>query len=307
MRSQRFQGINLDLTPCLYSGLHRYWRGSLAAVLAITCNPNSPDMTIAACIIALNPENPVAIELQRYLREQGFETFIRDAVDGRKEMPTLQGQEQLSQHKALIYRRAELTTTEVGCYLSHYRAIRDAYDTGLSHVCVFEEDIVAEPGLGDVIRDIAQLDESAHLVRLMLRKVSKRKIVKQLPSGYTLASPVRGALGAQGYVVNRAGMKKILDFGATIYMPIDKLYDSFFLYGLNCFTVEPHPVYELMRPTSVRKPPKAKNLPIHMILRWHLHRLERSFHRRVHYALHFSRYFPAAKPKKALGKSQKIR
>ena len=264
-------------------------------------------MNIAARIIALNPENPVALELQRTLREQGIETSIRIAVDGRREMPALQGQEQLSQHKALIYRRAELTTTEVGCYLSHYRVIREAYDTGLSHVCVFEEDVVAEPGLGDVIRDIVQLDESAHLVRLMLRKIRRRKTVQQLASGYTLTRPVRGALGTQGYVLNRAGMKKILDFGATIYMPIDKLYDSFFLDGLNCFTVEPHAIYELARPTSVRKASKAKSLSLLIILRWHLHRLRRSFYRRVHYALHFSQYFPASRPKKVLGKSQKIR
>lgn len=264
-------------------------------------------MNLNAWIIALNPENPVALELQRTLREQGIATEIRPAVDGRKEMPPLQGREQLSQQKALIYRRAPLTSAEVGCYLSHHRLIKEAYDQGLSHICLFEDDVVAEPGLGDLLRAIVKLDDSAHLVRLMSLKIRKRKVVQPLPAGYTLVRPLRGAVGTQGYVVNRIGMKKILDFGATIHMPIDKLYDNFFLYDLNCFSVEPHAIYEIVRPTSVKKAtsPTGKNLKIALL--WQANKLVRSIKRRLHFLAHYKSYHPASKPTRPVGRSERIR
>jgi len=264
-------------------------------------------MTLNAWIIALNPENPVALELKRTLEEQGIAAELRVAVDGRKQMPPLQGQEQLSQHKAMIYRRAPLTSAEVGCYLSHYRLIKEAYDQGLNHICLFEDDVVAEPGLGDLLRAIVELDDSAHLVRLMSLKIRKRKVVQSLPAGYTLVRPLRGAVGTQGYVVNRIGMKKILDFGATIYMPIDKLYDNFFLYDLNCFSVEPHAIYEIVRPTSVKKAslPTGKNLKIALL--WQSNKLVRSIKRRLHLLAHHRSYYPASKPVRSVGKSERIR
>lgn len=264
-------------------------------------------MTINAWIIALNPQNPVALDLQRTLIEQGINAEIKPAVDGRQTMPTLQGREQLSQRKALIYRKAPLTSAEVGCYLSHYRLIQQAWDQGLSHICLFEDDVAAEPGLGDLLRGIVALDDSAHLVRLMSLKIRKRKIVQELPGGYTLVRPLRGALGTQGYVVNRAGMERILAFGATIYLPIDKLYDNFFLYDLNCFSVEPHAVYEIVRPTSVKKAGAKKNNNWMLNLHWQMSKLMRSIRRRIYYIAHYKHFHPASKPKDRQGKSARIR
>lgn len=264
-------------------------------------------MTLNAWIIALNPENPVALELQRTLREQGIAADIKPAVDGRKEMPVLQGREQLSQRKALIYRRAPLTSSEVGCYLSHYRLIQEAYDQGLSHLCLFEDDVIAEPGIGSLLQSIAKLNDSAHLVRLMSLKIRKRKVVKALSGSYQLVRPQRGALGTQGYVVNRSGMKKILDFGATIYMPIDKLYDNFFMYNLNCFSVEPHAVYEIVRPTSVKKAPVSAVNAISLKLQCFLYKLYRSTRRRLHYWINIRDFSPATKPAQTIGKSHRIR
>lgn len=265
-------------------------------------------MNITAWIIALDQNNPTALELKRTLREQGIEADIREAVDGRQQFPILQGQERLSQRKALLCRLAPLTSSEVGCYLSHYRLIFEAYNRGLSHICLFEDDVVAEPGVGQLIRDIAQLDDKAHLVRLMSLKIRTRKIMQELSGGYTLTWPLRGALGTQGYVLNRIGMKKILDFGSTIYMPIDKLYDSFFLYGLNCFSVEPHALYELSRSTNVRKSTReGDNPPFYAQLPYRFHKLYRSVYRYRYFLTHIRELLPASKPTGPIGKSKQIR
>ncbi len=264
-------------------------------------------MPVTAWIIALNPENPVALELCQTLQEQGIDAEIRQAVDGRQSMPVIQGREQLAQQRALAYRRAPLTSAEVGCYLSHYRLIQQAWDQGLSHICLFEDDVVAEDGLGDLLRCVVAQDDNKHLVRLMSLKIRKRKVVSPLSGAYQLVRPVRGALGTQGYVVNRSGMAKILNYGARIYMPIDKLYDSFFLYDLNCFSVEPHGIYELSRQSTIAKPKGNIDTRLLTTLLYNLNKLHRSIMRRWHYLRHRADYQPATRPAISLGKSARLR
>ena len=263
-------------------------------------------MSFKTWIIALNPDNPVAQDLKQALHEQQIEADIFPAVDGRRGMPQLQGNERLSQFLALVNRKAALTSSEVGCYLSHYRLIRHAYDSGLSHACIFEDDVVAEPGLGDLIRAVVALDEDAHLVRLMSLRVRKRKIVKPL-GDFTLVRPLRGALGTQGYIVNRTGMKKILDFGARIHMPIDKLYDSFFLFGLHCFSVEPHAIYEISRATTVAKTGEKSHTPLWANPAWRLYKLYRSIRRYSYFLANVRQLTPASKPAAQQGRSERIK
>ena len=264
-------------------------------------------MSLETWIIALNPDNPVARDLLQSLTEQHIDARIFPAVDGRRDMPALQGQERISQTLALVTRKAKLTSSEVGCYLSHYRLIRQAYDRGVDHVCIFEDDVVAEAGLGNLIRDICELDDNAHLVRLMSLRVRKRKVVKTLPSGHTLVRPLRGALGAQGYVLNRMGMKKILDHGTNIYMPIDKLYDSFFLFGLNCFSVEPHAIYELIHPTTVSKAGELAPTPLWAVAVWRVYKLYRSIRRYSYNLVRRRELTPASKPSTPQGRSERIK
>ncbi len=264
-------------------------------------------MHINAWIISLNPQSDVVQSLLATLREQQIEAAIFPAVDGRKAMPVLQGDEKLDQARALVNRKAPLTSSEVGCYLSHYRLIRHAWEQGLSHVCIFEDDVVAEPGLGDLLRSIVTLDDDADLVRLMSLKIRKRKVVQPLAAGYTLVRPVRGALGTQGYVLNRSGMRKILEFGADISMPIDKLYDSFFLFDLHCFSVEPHAIYELANPSTVVKTGGNLDRRLWIALQWHLNKLHRSLRRKLHYLANRDAFSPATKPKGSQGKSKRIR
>lgn len=264
-------------------------------------------MSIAAWIISLNPDTDAVQSLLASLQQEGIDARIFPAVDGRHQMPALLPGETLSQTRALIYRKAPLTRSEVGCYLSHLRAIRNAYEQGLSHACIFEDDVVIEPGLGALLHALVALDADAHLVRLMELKIRKRKIVQPLGAGFTLTRPQRGALGAQGYVLNRTGMKKIIDASHPLYMPFDKLLDSFFLFDLHCFSVEPHAIYERLHPSSIIKTRGILDRRPWVVVAWHLNKLYRSLRRRLHYLAHRSEFDPAEKPVQVQGKSERIR
>lgn len=260
-----------------------------------------------AAIITLNPDNPVASNLQMTLSQEGIDAVLFPAVDGRQAMPALQPGERISQRLALMNRKAELTSSEVGCYLSHYRLVRQAFEQGYSHVCILEDDVVAEPGLGDVIRQIIALPELHHMVRLMSLKIRKRKKLQQLTDRYQLVRPCRGDLGTQGYILNRTGMHKVLTHGATIYMPIDKFFDSYFLYDMRCFTLEPHAIYELDNGSSISKTANRISKKLWVKLAWRSYKLYRSILRRVYFLRHRHELFPAEKPREPVGKSPRIR
>src|SRR5688572_8089954 len=97
-RLQRRPGHNFSSVTCQYPAITRYLRDFPVKLFAPESEPSPlPQssaenlMTLNAWIIALNPENPVALELKRTLEEQGIATKICAAVDGRKEMPATQG------------------------------------------------------------------------------------------------------------------------------------------------------------------------------------------------------------------------
>lgn len=141
----------------------------------------------------------------------------------------------------------------------------------------------------------------------MALKIRKRKPLQKLSAGYTLTRTERGALGCQGYVLNRIGMKKMMDASATIHMPIDKVVDSFFLYDLHCFGIEPHAIYEQLHQSSIKKNGGNLDRRPWVNLMWHLNKLYRSVRRRLHYLKHYAAYYPTPKPEGMQGKSQRIR
>ena len=264
-------------------------------------------MTITARVISLHPATSHALNLVETLQQGGIDAQLAPAVDGRQGFPELEPGEKLCQLKSLLTRRVKLTSSEVGCYLSHYRLVKQAYTEGVRHLCILEDDVIPEPGLLDVLHQIEQLDENAHMVRLMSLKTRRRKIIKPLTGEHKLIRPVRGALGTQGYVLNRTGMKIVLARGANIGLPIDGFYDSFFLNGMNCYSVEPHSIYEADSESTVAKTGRAHDRRLWVWVGFRLVKLHRSFMRRWFFFANFNEFFPAQMPKGFVGRSQRIR
>lgn len=263
--------------------------------------------TPTAWIITLDKDKDNVKKLQQDLEAQGIESAIFPAVDGRQGPPELQDGESVAQLKALVNRKAPLTSSEMGCYFSHIRLIRQAFESGESHVFILEDDVVLEDDLQPLIHAITQLDEHFHLVRLMSLKVRKRKVLKNLTGNYQLVRPVRGALGTQGYILNRQGMSRILEHGSEMTMPIDKLYDSFFLFDLNCYSVEPHAIYELAHQSSIIKTAAGLDERLWVRALWRLNKLRRSIYRKINAARHRDEVANAEKPDFTLGKSARLR
>ncbi|MFQ3200427.1 MAG: glycosyl transferase family 25 [Zhongshania sp.] len=257
-------------------------------------------------VISLNPSSENVQKLIADLKRQGIEAEIFPAVDGRAGMPALEGGERFLDNLAMVRHGKRLTASELGCYLSHLRAAKKAYDDGYQHVFLMEEDVVIEPLFGDVYRSV--LGKGLDMVRLMSLRIRKRVELDTLAGEHRLVRPVRGGLGAQAYVLDRVGMKKFFTYGQNIYEPIDKVMDHFFLFDLKVFAVEPHVAHELVHETSVRKSPDTNDDRPRFLHRLVFHPVKLWFSlRRYFYRLRHHSDFSGAKfPTQKVGRTERV-
>ena len=264
-------------------------------------------MEIPVHIITLTPQAPPVQELKEQLVAQGITAILSSGVDGRKEMPPLQEGESINQHRSLKMRMIELTPSEVGCYLSHYRIIKKAYQSGIPEVCILEDDVLIEKDFKRILQEIEGLPDEVEFMRLMGLKQHKRKLISLLDHTHWLTRPIKGLCGTQGYVINRIGMQKVIEAGASISEPIDKFFDHFWNIPLKSYSIEPHLIWERPRTSSSItksfKKPSVKSINI----RHRRIKLTNSTLRRIYISKNWNHFHPSTKTKIPQGKTQHIR
>lgn len=269
-------------------------------------------MKFGCWVISLDDQGTQAQELFSVLNAQGVDAKLFPAVDGRKERPALEGNEVLDEKEAKIRHKRSLTSSEIGCYLSHYRSVKQAYDQGYDRVCILEDDVLLEPDFGQCLNKLIELPDEYEMIRLMALKVRARKVIEPLFEDNSLAHeivrPERGWCGAQGYVLSRSGMKKIIDFASRIYEPIDKLYDHFFEFDLRLFGIEPHIIYERVCESTVSKKPKTlPKMSFWDVCMFHLYKGFRSFLRHAYLRKYKDDFYPTHKPNRRTGNTQRMK
>ncbi len=180
----------------------------------------------------------------------------------------------------------DLEPTEIACYLSHYNCIKNAYDNGLEKVVIFEDDISFGDNFKIVLDYCLGLDDRFEMVRLFGLKNQKSMKIAEIDYGYNLVVPLNTLCGAQGYMLNRNGMKKILDYGKDITVQFDIMIDTFWENGLTIFAVDPHPITEAQTSASTINIKPAVNKwreKGHRHLRWalRLNKVKKSFLKRL--------------------------
>jgi len=266
-------------------------------------------MNTSYWIITLKPDSENVQSLTKALENQGLQAQLFEAVDGRTTMPPLQPGEKLAKHRTRLRHLCDLTPPEVGCYLSHLRLIRKAWNDGLESICILEDDVKLEPDFARIMDEVAQLPEKVEMVRLMALKIRKRKITQPLGGGtHNLVRPERGWLGTQAYYLNRNGMKKILNTGSTIIEPIDKLYDHFWELGIQLYGIEPHLVYEAnTQPSSIIKSNKQNaKVPIWYYILNPFAKGLFSAGRHIHLLTKRRDFYPASRPQTVTGRSARL-
>jgi glycosyl transferase, family 25 len=262
-------------------------------------------------VISLDEQCEQAQTLLAALRQQGVEASVFHGVDGRQGIPSLEGREKINKLQSILRHQQMLTSSQVGCYLSHYRVISKAYDEGYDRICILEDDAILEDKFGGGVRRLIGLPEEYEMTRLMALKIRKRKVVKPLfddCDSHDLVRPERGWCGAQGYLLSRSGMKKILDNGGDLFEPIDKLYDHFWEFDLKLYGVEPHLLYEQREESNIQKiPPSKPYMGIVLKIGFHLYKGFRSLKRHLYLNRFRNEFYPASKPKGRPGRTERMK
>lgn len=276
------------------------------AVLTKTAQVSS--MNIPIQIITLTPNSPDVITLTEELKKQGLNVSLQYAVDGRSATPKLEPDESVPQVKPFWKRPHTLNPSEIGCYLSHLRAIKEAYKNGIQRLCLLEDDVMIEKDFSEILTHIEKLPDQFEFIRFMGLKMHSRKFIMPLGDQHQLTRPLKGLCGTQGYVINRAGMKKVLSFGSTLTDPIDKFYDDFWYHDLRCYCIEPHIIWERPSPSSICKTEAplqhkpAKSAP----LKKRLGKLCRSQKRHLYRFRNRKDFLPTVKQTTKAGKTERI-
>jgi len=178
-------------------------------------------------------------DMESRLAAAGLSYERIDAVDGRRlTLPIPEFDER--RHRLMTGRRP--IPAEIGCYLSHLKAIDAFLATGDSHALILEDDARFDAGLASVIE--AALAWSPAWDVLRLSTVGRDRVVPVIPLGHgsSLGVNLTRTKGAAAYMLNRRAALAFARFLRPMRLAYDIAFDLEYLHGLTALAVTPYPV-----------------------------------------------------------------
>ena len=106
-----------------------------------------------------------------------------------------------------------VTSSEIGCYLSHYNLIKKIYHDGCERVCILEDDAHIPDELGDWLNPNLNIPHNADILKLELKDHSDRCVglpVSDILGRHLVFMPRRGVHGTAAYILTAKGAQKIV-------------------------------------------------------------------------------------------------
>ncbi|GEO82586.1 glycosyltransferase family 25 protein [Pararhodospirillum oryzae] len=202
----------------------------------------SPPVRTGVFVINLERSDIRRQRVLRGLAKVGVEATVWKAVDGASlDVATAP---RYDQARRLARFGHDLTPNEIACALSHLACIEAALAEGFDKICILEDDVIVAPDFKAVLDACFALPAGADMVKLYgLRRRPSRPVAELTPTR-TLVRPLHATCGAQGYVLDRVGMKKALAACTPLIMQIDIALDRYWANGLALFAVLPSPLIE---------------------------------------------------------------
>jgi glycosyl transferase family 25 len=138
-------------------------------------------------------------------------------------------------------RRDDPRAGEVGCYLSHLKAMETFLKTEAPWCVVLEDDVEVLPGCVEVLRGLAEKDDW-DLVKLYNNHSGTPVKKRALRAGYRLVVHLTRTTSSAAYIVNRRAAKTLLKSLLPISEQIDHALDRPWETGLRTRGVRPMPV-----------------------------------------------------------------
>lgn len=166
----------------------------------------------------------------------GLHAEFVEAVDGR----ALDAQER-AVHRAESFAafHSPLTAAEIGCYLSHIKALERIAEAGWPWAVVLEDDVPLREDLAARLSVVCrEADTSLDLIKLAGR-LKRRLVLQRLTNGDQLVRFRRPPIGAYALLWSQTGARKLLAHSRLVRRPFDVEIKHWWESGLQIATLVP--------------------------------------------------------------------
>ena len=242
-----------------------------------------------AFVINLKDAQPRREHMERQLRAMGIKAEFVPAVDG----AGLCASDRAAYDAARARRAygAEMIDAELGCYLSHYRLLQRIVEANIALALVMEDDIEISADLPQIVRGLADVPDW-----LVVRLESLRGGVLRPETVKAMGRPIADlgsatlyrldthTLGLGAYLIRKEGARRMLNYGRSIFMPIDHTMDRYWENGIVPYVVRPFPVRQMdvfESRIGQRDPRRRRSLPLSARIGHRLQRIRDSIAKRI--------------------------
>jgi len=230
--------------------------------------------------------------IENQLAQAGLEFEICPATDG--SMLTQRDLASYDENYVLRNISRELSSSEIGCYLSHQKLWQKIVDENIPWAVILEDDVLIQADLKEILSKIGKIPFKWDLIRLAGLLPTSNFTLYGLTGSYKLTVPLQGASGTQANCISRTGAQKLLAYSAMIRGTVDDhVIDNWWETGSIVFAVQPYPIREDQALTSnIQEERKKtlqayrnnrKNRSIKQNLIRRRYKLNRSFGKRANY------------------------
>jgi glycosyl transferase, family 25 len=153
----------------------------------------------------------------------------------------------------------ELTSNELGCFLSHKKAWQECVRKNIPTI-IFEDDFYLSPHFERAIHFLMNKRNEWNAVRLQgLSTVPQESISGN--GDLALVRNMGDAVGATAYLITPDAAKLLIDASCDIYEPLDHFLEHQQKHGLKFLAISPYPVDITGVETTITDRPER--LPIH--------------------------------------------
>ncbi len=181
------------------------------------------------------------VHVEKQLNAYNLASTRIPGIDGLQLGPDLGGVD------PALYRRChgrEIRPGEIGCYLSHLKALQAFLDTGDLFAVILEDDLVILPSYNAILSTLVDGSMTRHwdMVKLQSRRKKRPWHLHALAGESYLGVSALRSTGATAYMVNRKAARRMVERLLPMQVPWDHAFDRSVHLGIKVRAVWPYPV-----------------------------------------------------------------
>jgi glycosyl transferase family 25 len=149
---------------------------------------------------------------------------------------------QYSEHDYRRRHGRQTNPPEIGCYLSHLKAIATFLETDAELALICEDDVTIGPDIAAVLEKIADAPRDWNILRLTGLSEAHPLGVRPVLAGYFLCINFARFKGTGAYVIDRKAARAFTSELLPMKLPYDHAIDREWLLGLAAASVLPFPI-----------------------------------------------------------------